>query len=322
MSGYQMTFLNKGVAVKTKWHKYEDFLDLSNLPSEWDAAVLANMDVINNRASEAVIFIKKIFMRSNLPAIVSFSGGKDSLTSLLLTIDAGLNLPVLFINTGLEFDETIKHVHDVCDRHKLNLIEEKAPENAFFGNLIHFGPPAKDYRWCCKTNKLGPAVSAISRNFPNGVLSFIGQRKYESETRNSKPRVWNNPWTPGQIGASPIQNWSAMHVWLYIFYKKEPFNVWYTRGLDRIGCFLCPASDLAEFDIVKCSKKWDIWNSYLDNYVREHGLPNEWKEFGLWRWKTAPKSVKEEVKKLSGKEMSELTKQTKTTKSGPLVIKI
>ena len=323
MTGPEMVESSKGVAVRTRWYRPEEFRDLTERKNSWDEAVKANEGVIQKRVSEATDFIRKTIAKRDIPAIVSFSGGKDSLASLLLTMDAGLKLPVLFVDTGLEFDETVEHVHDVCERHGLELIEEKAPTDAFFGNLVYFGPPAKDYRWCCKTNKLGPTVGAINKHFPDGVLSFIGQRKYESEQRNSKPRVWQNPWTPGQIGASPIQNWCAMHVWMYIFYKKEPFNVWYTRGLDRIGCFLCPASDLAEFDVINGnSNRWEEWNRYLDQYMQDRGLPKEWKEFGLWRWKSAPKSIKEEVQRVSGKDVSELTKQTKAPEKGPITIKV
>ena len=323
MTGPEMVEAQRGVAVKTRWYKDEEFRDLSSVAHSWDDVVSANTGIIEKRVTEATGFIKNTIERNNLPAIVSFSGGKDSLVTLLLTLDAGLKLPVLFVDTGLEFDETVQHVHETCERHGLKLIEEKAPTDAFFGNLVYFGPPAKDFRWCCKTNKLGPTVGAITKYFPDGVLSFIGQRKYESEARNAKPRVWKNPWTPGQIGASPIQNWSAMHVWLYLFYKKEPFNVWYTRGLDRIGCFLCPASDLSEFDIVAGnSARWDQWDRYLDDYMNDRGLPPEWKKYALWRWKNAPKSIREEVQRVSGRKMSELTKQTKTPERGPLTIKI
>ena len=323
MTGPEMVVADKGMAVKTRWYKQEEREAVGAKARTWDEAVEANRAVLEKRIIEATGFIRNTIEKHDVPAIVSFSGGKDSLATLLLTIDAGFKLPVLFVDTGLEFDETVQHVRDTCARHGLQLIEEKAPTDAFFGNLVYFGPPAKDYRWCCKTNKLGPTVGAITKNYPKGVLSFIGQRKYESEARNSKPRIWQNPWTPGQTGASPIQNWCAMHVWMYIFLRKEPFNVWYTRGLDRIGCFLCPASDLSEFDIVaEGSSRWGQWDEYLDNYMKDRGLPPEWKEYALWRWKNAPKSIREEVHRISGREVSELTKQTKAPEVGPLVVKV
>ena len=322
MSGPQMVAESRGVAVKTRWYKPEEYRP-SDAARTWDEMVEANTPVMEKRVAEAVGFIRNTIERNDLPAIVSFSGGKDSLCTLLLTLDAGLKLPVLFVDTGLELRETVEHVHDVCERHQLQLIEEHAPEGAFFGNLVYFGPPAKDYRWCCKTNKLGPTVGAINKNFPDGVLSFIGQRKYESEARNAKPRVWRNPWTPGQLGASPIQNWCAMHVWTYIFMKREPYNVWYARGLDRIGCFMCPASDLAEFEMISGeSDRWGEWESYLEKYMAERGLPPEWRDFGLWRWKDAPKSIREEVSRVTGKGVAELTRQTKSPEAGPLTIKV
>ena len=312
----------RGLAVKTKWVKPEPFRN-PDKKYTWDEVVEANREVIEKRRDEAVDFINKNIAKHNVPAIVSFSGGKDSLATLLLTLDAGHKLPVLFVNTGLEFDETVEHVRDVTSRHGLKLIEETAPTDAFFGNLVHFGPPAKDFRWCCKTNKLGPTVGAIMKNFPDGVLSFIGQRKYESEARHDKGRVWVNPWTPGQTGASPIQNWNALHVWFYIFLKKEPFNVWYTRGLDRIGCFLCPASDMSELEIVAGnSSRYGQWDQYLTDYMNSRGLPQEWKDYALWRWKNAPSSIREEVHKITGKDVSELTKQSVAPESGPLYMKV
>lgn len=322
MDAHDMIANDKGVGVKTRWYKTEEFLDL-DICHTWEDVVNANKTVIDKRVGEAVSFIKNTIEKNDLPAIVSFSGGKDSLACLLLTLDAGLKLPILFIDTGLELTETVEHVHDVVKRHDLKLIEEKAPTDAFFGNLEFFGPPAKDFRWCCKTNKLGPTVSAINKNFPGGVLSFIGQRKYESEARNAKPRIWRNPWTPGQLGASPIQSWSAMHVWLYIFSKKEPFNVWYTRGLDRIGCFLCPASDLSELDIIsKESDRFPQWKEFLDRYSDVNELPMEWKDFGLWRWKSAPQSIRDEVKKVTGKDVPEFTKRKASSDKGPVAIKV
>ncbi len=296
MGSTEMMLNGKGVAVKTRWAEAVQDFDPRHGKEDWDMVLEANATTMQARIGEAVEFIKNIRSENDIPAVVSFSGGKDSLACLLLTRDAGLDLPVFFIDTGLEFPETVTYVHQVAKHYGLDLIVEKAPENAFFGNLEYFGPPGRDYRWCCKTNKLGPTVRAIMRHFPQGVLSFIGQRRYESEQRADKPRVWRNPWTPGQIGASPIQNWTALHVWIYIFMRDAPFNPWYTKGLDRIGCFLCPASDMAELvNVASQSDGLRRWNVYLEEYSESKRLPKEWVRLGLWRWKRLPPSIKEEL---------------------------
>lgn len=125
MSGKDMVSLEKGVAVKTRWHK-EEFPRLGNTARSWDEIVSANAGVIEKRRDEAVKFINDTVKKYDLPAVVSFSGGKDSLAVMLLTMDAGLGLRPMFLNTGLELDETVRYVHDFADRHGLDLIEEKA----------------------------------------------------------------------------------------------------------------------------------------------------------------------------------------------------
>jgi phosphoadenosine phosphosulfate reductase len=252
---------------------------------------------MEQKVAEAIKFMRKVMREKPLPAIISFSGGKDSLATMLLSVKGELKLPVFFIDTGLEFPETVQHVKDVASKHGLELIVEYAPREAFLDGFKVFGPPGRDYRWCCKTNKLGPTVRAISKHYPNGVLSFIGQRRYESEARSSKPRVWENPWTPGQIGASPIQDWTALHVWLLIMGEGESYNPWYDRGLDRIGCFMCPASDLSELKIVQNSDIYKQWDQALRSYAAAKGLPESWVDYAMWRWKVIPSSIHQELEK-------------------------
>ncbi|MDD1746247.1 MAG: phosphoadenosine phosphosulfate reductase family protein [Methanomassiliicoccales archaeon] len=296
LGGKEMVSVERGMAVKARWQAAPQEIALASQPRSWDDAVAANRDVMVRRVEEAVGFIHRTREKYDLPSMVSFSGGKDSLACLLLTLDAGLRLPVFFVDTGLEFPETVEHVHRVATKHGLQLIEEAAPADAFFGNLDYFGPPGRDFRWCCKTNKLGPTVRAILKHYPQGVLSFIGQRRYESEQRSEKPRVWRNPWTPGQVGASPIQDWTALHVWLYIFSKKEEYNPWYDWGLDRIGCFLCPASDLAELELVMGrSSRSSEWEAYLNRRAKEEGWTEDWLRYALWRWRRLPDAIRKEL---------------------------
>lgn len=298
MSSEEMSAGGKGMAIKVRWCETPEDTVPQAPEAGWPEVLEANGPEMGRKIDEAVRFMQRVMREHDLPAIVSFSGGKDSLATFLLGKRTGKSLPIFYIDTGLEFPETVRHVHEVAERHGAELIFEEAPREAFEEGLKVFGPPGRDYRWCCKTNKLGPTVRAIAKHFPNGVLSFIGQRRYESESRASKPRVWENPWTPGQIGASPIQNWTSLHVWLLIMGDGEPYNPWYDHGLDRIGCFMCPASDLAELKLVEAgSEGYRRWNAILRKRAEERGLPVEWVDYGVWRWKAVPPSIRQELEK-------------------------
>jgi phosphoadenosine phosphosulfate reductase len=292
ISGEQMRKSERGPATKTRWSSSPCNADPLPSGQDWDLVLDANKSMMDARTDKGMRFVRKIVNEVGLPVAVSFSGGKDSLATLLLVLDAGVRPDILFVDTGLEFPETVDHVSEIAEEFGLRLVSESAGES-FWNGLETFGPPGKDFRWCCKTSKLGPAARLIVKNYPDGVLSFIGQRRYESIPRSNKGAVWTNPWVPGQHAASPIQDWTALHVWLYIFAKGVDYNPWYSRGLARIGCFLCPASDIAELEIVSQELPgFERWTEYLEDYASKNKKPEEWLALGLWRWKVPPKGVK------------------------------
>ncbi|MCK5292692.1 MAG: phosphoadenosine phosphosulfate reductase family protein [Thermoplasmata archaeon] len=293
MSGKEMLELEKGAGVKNRWASDPRPPEVLPGGQTWDDAVAANDAGLSKVRKKAVRFIQRVTEEHDLPVAVSFSGGKDSLATLLLVLEADIEPDILFIDTGLEFKETLDHVEAVAKEFDLPLVIEKAGDS-FWNNLDMFGPPGKDYRWCCKTSKLGPAARIIKEKYPGGVLSFIGQRRYESEQRAAKRSVWENPWVPLQLGASPIQNWTALHVWLYIFKMGVDYNPWYERGLDRIGCWLCPSSDLAEMEAVGSDiPDFKKWREFLEGYAERSGWGKDWVKFGGWRWKIPPQAIRE-----------------------------
>jgi phosphoadenosine phosphosulfate reductase len=296
MSAKEMMDHNRGTAVKTRWIVDNGPAQQPNAVANWSDVLEANREVISRRTQEAKDFVKMITSQNDLPVAVSYSGGKDSLATLLLVLDAGIKPKLLFVDTGLEFEETKQNVAEVAHDFSLDVVSESAG-GSFWKNLDHFGPPAKDFRWCCKTCKLGPATRLIQKNFPEGVLSFIGQRAYESQQRAAKGSVWRNPWTPNQLAASPIQKWTALHVWLYLMSRDARVNPLYERGLERIGCFMCPATDLAELRRVRAiSSQYERWQAAIDSYSAKKAFPKEWLEYDLWRWKRIPKSVLDEIR--------------------------
>jgi phosphoadenosine phosphosulfate reductase len=252
-------------------------------PSTWDGTVQANSRVLEEAENEAVSFIQNV--SSNYPgqATVSYSGGKDSLATLLVVLKAIGRVPLLFADTGLEFPETYQNVGDVAARYGLELVCSYG-EKRFWEGFALYGPPAVNRRWCCSACKLLPLQDTIRERWGE-CLSFIGQRRYESFRRKESNRVFKNRIVRNQISAAPIQNWTALHVWLYLFRENAPYNPLYAGHLDRIGCYMCPSSDVAVIEVIreKYPELWDGWELRLSEWRVEHGLPPGWVEEMRWR---------------------------------------
>lgn len=292
MSGADMIEHKKGVGVKNRWKGKPEKIDVPEGGQTWDDAVKANSEILALFEDKAHQFIKHTNETVNRPVSVSYSGGKDSLAVLQLVSECLDDYELLFADTGLEFPETIENVKDIVEHYQRPLRTKDAGE-AFWESVGNFGPPSVEARWCCKVCKLGPISQIINDNYEDGCLTFIGQRKYESAARANSERVWKNPWVGNQIGASPIQDWTAMHVWLYIFKTGVPYNIMYERGFDRIGCWLCPSSSLSDLYRLKEThpELEQRLNDHLLEYAEKMGLSKEWVEHGLWRWQTLPPAI-------------------------------
>jgi phosphoadenosine phosphosulfate reductase len=301
MSGEDMAQGSKGFAVKIR--EVADPIEPQENPKQasWDDAVHANSNDLQKIEQEATSFVNRVIERNgNLPFVVGFSGGKDSLAAYLIVEKAtGNSPPIFFMDTGLELPETVQFIHEFAEKRQVKIIGEKAGDR-FWESIDVFGPPARDFRWCCKILKLGPAATSIADMIGTETLSFMGQRKLESFQRSIEPRVSENPWVPGQISANPIQNWNALEVWLYTFKKKENFNPLYTKGYHRMGCYLCPASPLAEIESLRDTHPefYDRWETKMREWATKYGFPEEWYQLGFWRWKTLPQGQMELVNEL------------------------
>jgi len=271
------------------------------IPTSIEDTIEFNDKRIRRLVSQAKRFLYSMIEKVDKPLTVSFSGGKDSLTALHLTLD--LKEPILiFNNTGIEMPETLETVNKVVEEFGLELVVADAG-NAFWEAMKRTSPPARDLRWCCKVTKLVPMAKLIKERWPQGTLNVVGQRAFESIERSKSPRVWRNKWFPQVLNITPIQYWTQLDVWMYIFKKKldRLVNPLYFKGFERIGCFMCPASLLAEFEFTKSvhPELWNKWFRELERWRRILDLPGEWSVFGLWRWlgpNTKKKSLMSKLK--------------------------
>ena len=259
-------------------------------------AVAANIEHLRSLGKDAINTIKGIANQKDyrdLPVHVSFSGGKDSLVILDLAGSALRNrdLKAFFLNTGIEFPETVEFVHEYCDDNSIELIEKKAGDS-FWDNVGAFGPPAKDFRWCCKICKLAPANAAIEQCLENApmCLTIDGKRKHESFARAKIAASEKNPFVPGQLNIFPVRDWRAIEIWLYIYWRGLKYNPLYDMGFERVGCYLCPAALSAEYQRFRelHPELYGRWDNFLSEWAKKAGLPEEFITHGLWRWKELP----------------------------------
>ncbi len=300
MTGSEIAQSEKGFAIKIREVDDPRPPNSNNTLASWDVVVTANTHDLDKIESEAMGFVKKISFKNPGKIVVGFSGGKDSLATYLVVEKALEETPKLFfVDTGIELPETVEYIREFAKSRGVEIIGEEAGER-FWESLATFGPPARDFRWCCKVLKLGPAATSISEKLDGETLSFMGQRKLESFKRSIEPRVSSNPWVPGQKSANPIQNWNALEVWLYIFREKAPFNPLYNQGYHRMGCYLCPSSPLAELDRLKKSHPalYQRWRLSLLEWAEKFGYPEEWVDHGFWRWKKLPQGQLKVINKM------------------------
>jgi phosphoadenosine phosphosulfate reductase len=282
--------LPEGLLVVRLWDRAA--VAVHGRSASFEDVVSANRQHLAISESRACKFLAQLYARLRRPVVVSYSGGKDSLATLLIALRSGLEPTLFFNDTGLELPETVENVEDVKSRLGLKLLVANAGRS-FWEYFSSFGPPARDYRWCCKVCKLIPTSKALLSC--GEVLSLVGQRKLESSARARSQRVWRNQWIRSALVTSPIDDWSMLQVWLYISMsgKAGLVNRLYFRGLDRIGCFMCPACRIAEFETVKRLHPdlWDEWEVALRSWAASRSLPEGWLTYHLWRWTRLPKGI-------------------------------
>jgi cysteine desulfurase / selenocysteine lyase len=250
----------------------------------WDVAIEKNRYHLKNLERTAVRTIKH-HMKDRPTVNVSFSGGKDSTAVFHLAKKAGVT-KAFFINTNLEFPETLDFV-----RQQGVEVIDKAGD--FWQAVEKAGPPGKDNRWCCKFQKLRPLKLYLAETGP--CVTIQGNRWYESWNRASLEETSQNPDNPLQLNVSPIRNWRALEVFLYLWWQEVPMNPLYEAGLERIGCYLCPAMLESEYEMIRethpeYARRWD---EFVERWAEKKGMPEAFCSWGLWRWKALPPKMRE-----------------------------
>lgn len=215
---------------------------------------------------DAEELIKQAIKRHGEQLGVACSFGKDSLVVLHMALKYNPNIKVIFLNTGVEFPETIAFKNRLCKEWKLNLFESK-PIKSFWQCIKDYGVPTYRGRGtartpkCCHYCKEKPAEVIQKEIGVNAILT--GLMASESRQRKLTMMRYDHKKAPimsfgdvefcGQRWFSkhdicwkyhPIAYWKAQDVWNYIHQNDIPVNPVYYKwnGIyDRCGCLPCTA---------------------------------------------------------------------------------
>ncbi len=204
--------------------------------------------------------------------IVSFSGGKDSIVVLDIAIKYyGKDKVIpIFVDTGLEFPQTIEYVDRVSEYYDIEVVKAYAGIDKAVKEL---GLPSRNNRWCTglKTRAFMDKVEEVSKGYDK-VLIVVGDRDAESASRSHRSPI---RYKGKFIEVSLIKQWSTAHVQLYSIINNLPENKLYSLGFYRTGCYICPSLRSLELHIMKDTlwhelKKYPYINEFLEKKKHEH----------------------------------------------------
>ncbi|MDE0307635.1 MAG: sulfate adenylyltransferase subunit CysD [Albidovulum sp.] len=201
-------------------------------------ARLSHLDILE---SESINIIRETFAEFANPVML-YSVGKDSSVMLELAKKAfapgRLPFPLLHIDTGWKFKETIRFRDDTAERYDLDLIVHTNQEGVARG----IGPIShgtRVYTDVMKTEALRQALEMNGFNAAIGgarrdeaisrakerIFSFRN-RHHRWDPKNQRPEPWN--FCNSRLGADesvrvfPLSNWTELDIWLYIFREGIP----------------------------------------------------------------------------------------------------
>ncbi len=226
-----------------------DRIDTGPRYTETDAIRLNHMF----RGRDTVDMLE-VLLRENIlgdVAIVSSFGAESSvLLHLIASIDP--SVPVLFLDTGKHFPETITYKEELRDRLGLKDLRDLKPDAELLaqkdGNGLRW---SFDPDGCCEIRKVLPLQKALA----GFDAQFTGRKAFQSSTRSALPRFEIED---GRLKVNPLADWNKERLEAYVAEHDLPIHPLVQLGYPSIGCSPCTSKVEAGED--PRSGRWKGWN--------------------------------------------------------------
>ena len=165
-------------------------------------------------------------------AIVSSFGAESAvLLHLIASIDP--TVPVLFLDTGKHFPETLAYRDTLVERLGLRDFRNITPDPDALAKCDETG-----LRWsydpdgCCEFRKVIPLKAALA---PFDA-QFTGRKAFQSATRAALPRFEIEE---GRLKVNPLADWDRAQIEAYMAEHDLPVHPLVAQGYPSIGCAPC-----------------------------------------------------------------------------------
>jgi len=193
-------------------------------------------------------------MAGEVAVISSFGAESAVLLHLIAQVDP--SVPVLFLETGKHFPETLAYRDALAQRLGLTSLVNLLPDAEELakkdGNGLRW---SYDPDGCCEFRKVKPLAKALL----GYDASFTGRKAFQAETRASLPRFEiDTSDAQGRLKINPLIDWDADRIAAYIAEHDLPPHPLVAQGYPSIGCMPC-TSKVAPGEDPR-SGRWRGWD--------------------------------------------------------------
>jgi phosphoadenosine phosphosulfate reductase len=229
-----------------------DVLDLAPRFTEHDAVRLNRM-FRGSSTQEMLEAVIRDGLAGDLAVVSSFGAESAVLLHLVASVDP--KVPVLFLDTGKHFPETLAYRDTLVERLGLNLVvlspdaEELAARDET-GLRWSYDPDG-----CCEIRKVRPLAKALA----GYDASFTGRKAFQAATRANLPRFeMDSSDAQGRLKINPLIDWSAEDIAAWFEAHDLPRHPLIAQGYPSIGCSPC-TSQVAPGEDPR-SGRWKGWD--------------------------------------------------------------
>jgi phosphoadenosine phosphosulfate reductase len=192
------------------------------------------------RDASATTILRASFVReweNKITYVSSF--GAESAVMLALIADVDPDFPIVFLETGMHFPQTLDYKQEISEKLGLTNVHDIPPSETERKVL-----DPKNMLWksdpdaCCALRKVRPLEPALA-----GYDAWItGRKRFHGGARLSLP-VFEH--ANGRFKVNPLASWSQDDIDSFLTRRNLPKHPLVAQGYPSIGCWPCtkPAAD-------------------------------------------------------------------------------